>query len=103
MVINLKKTLPCEFIENYPDLLNYNRGTTNNRQREEYRRFLYRAIKTQLTQRQTQMIQMYYFEKYTMQAIATELNLNRGTVSRTIDRALNRLTQLAKVYFEISG
>ena len=49
-------------IEHYPDLMTCFQGGTNRREREEYRRFLYRAIKTQLTHRQTQVMLLYYFE-----------------------------------------
>ena len=67
-------------IEHYPDLMTCFQGQTNRREREEYRRFLYRAIKTQ---------------------IAQELGLNKSTISRTLRRSLNRLTDLARLYFEI--
>ena len=46
-------------IEHYPDLMTCFQGQTNRREREEYRRFLYRAIKTQLTHRQTQVMLLY--------------------------------------------
>ena len=51
-------------IEHYPDLMTCFQGGTNRREREEYRRFLYRAIKTPTaTQlRQTQVMLLYYFE-----------------------------------------
>ena len=76
-------------------------GQTNRREREEYRRFLYRAIKTQLTHRQTQVMLLYYFEGKNITEIAQELGLNKSTVSRTLRRSLNRLSDLARLYFEI--
>lgn len=88
-------------IEHYPDLMTCFQGQTNRREREEYRRFLYRAIKTQLTHRQTQVILLYYFEGKNITEIAQELGLNKSTVSRTLRRSLNRLTDLARLYFEI--
>lgn len=48
----MRNQIPSDKIDHYPDLLSCFRGGSNQRQREEYRRFLYRAIKTQLTQRQ---------------------------------------------------
>lgn len=92
---------PSEFIDKYPDLLSGFQGATNSRQREEYRRFLYRAIRTQLTKRQTQLMQMYYFQHMTMTEIAQELHINKATVSRTLSTAIRRLTELAAVYFDI--
>lgn len=88
-------------IEHYPDLMTCFQGQTNCREREEYRRFLYRAIKTQLTHRQTQVMLLYYFEGKNITEIAQELGLNKSTVSRTLRRSLNRLTDLARLYFEI--
>lgn len=88
-------------IEHYPDLMTCFQGQTNRREREEYRRFLYRAIKTQLTHRQTQVMLLYYFEGKNITEIAQELGLNKSTVSRTLRHSLNRLTDLARLYFEI--
>lgn len=88
-------------IEHYPDLMSCFQGQTNRREREGYRRFLYRAIKTQLTHRQTQVMLLYYFEGKNITEIAQELGLNKSTVSRTLRRSLNRLTDLARLYFEI--
>ena len=88
-------------IEHYPDLMTCFQGQTNRREREEYRKFLYRAIKTQLTHRQTQVMLLYYFEGKNTTEIAQELGLNKSTVSRTLRRSLNRLTDLARLYFEI--
>lgn len=88
-------------IEHYPDLMTCFQGQTNRREREEYRRFLYRAIKTQLTHRQTQVMLLYYFEGKNITEIAQELGLNKSTVSRILRRSLNRLTDLARLYFEI--
>lgn len=90
-------------IEHYPDLMTCFQGQTNRREREEYRRFLYRAIKTQLTHRQTQVMLLYYFEEKNITEIAQELGLNKSTVSRTLRRSLNRLTDLARLYFEIKS
>ena len=88
-------------IEHYPDLMTCFQGQTNRREREEYRRFLYRAIKTQLTHRQTQVMLLYYFEGKNITEIAQELGLNKSTISRTLRRSLNRLTDLGRLYFEI--
>ena len=63
-------------------------------------RFLYRSIKTQLTQRQRQMMELRYFQGLSIPQIAQELRVNKSTVSRTINRALSRLRELADVYFD---
>lgn len=77
------------------------RGNSNTRQREEYQKFLYRAIKQGLTKRQQQVIMLYYFEHKNMVEISQLLSVNKSTVSRTMRRAIERLRQLAKLYFEL--
>lgn len=97
----MNKETPSCYIEHYPDLMTCFQGGTNRREREEYRKFLYRAIKTQLTKRQTQIMLSYYFEGKNMTEIADDLGLNKSTVSRTLKRALNRLADLACLYFDL--
>ncbi len=55
------------------------------------------AIKAGLTERQRQMIWLYYAEQLTMMDIARLLELNISTVSRTIKAAKQRL-RLALMY-----
>ena len=94
-----QRQLQAQLME-FPDLLSRFQGRTNGRQRAEYRRFLYRSIKTQLTQRQRQMMELRYFQGLSIPQIAQELRVNKSTVSRTINRALSRLRELADVYFD---
>ena len=44
-----------------------------------------------LTDRQRQMLELYYDQGLTMGQIALKLNLNRSTVSRTLSRAKDKL------------
>lgn len=97
----MRNQIPSDKIDHYPDLLSCFRGGSNQRQREEYRRFLYRAIKTQLTQRQKQVVTMHFFDGLTLTEIAKQMCVNKSTVSRTLSRALDRLTDLARLYFEL--
>ena len=99
----MRNVTPSDKIECYPDLVSCFRGRTNNRQREEYRQFLYRAIKTQLTQRQKQIVAMHFFQNMTVTEIAQELHVNKSTISRTLNRALDRLTDLARLYFSLKN
>ena len=91
----MRKQIPLDNPDQFPDLLSCFQGRTNGRQRAEYRRFLYRSIKTQLTQRQRQMMELRYFQGLSIPQIAQELHVNKSTVSRTINRALSRLRELA--------
>ena len=52
---------------------------------------LRRAINSELTKRQRQLIGMYYIEQMPMQDIADELGLHISSVSRTIKRGRERL------------
>ncbi|MBR1659595.1 MAG: sigma-70 family RNA polymerase sigma factor [Oscillospiraceae bacterium] len=49
------------------------------------------AIREELTERQRQMVGMYYLEQHTMRDIALTLGLNQSTVSRTLAAARRRL------------
>lgn len=50
-----------------------------------------RAINSELTCRQKQLINMYYIEQMQMQDIADELGLHISSVSRTIKRGREKL------------
>lgn len=50
-----------------------------------------RALESELTGRQKQLIYMYYIEQMRMQDIADELGLHISTVSRTLKRGRERL------------
>lgn len=52
---------------------------------------LRRAINSELTKRQRQLIGMYYIEQMPMHDIADELGLHISSVSRTIKRGRERL------------
>lgn len=64
----------------------------DNRSRlERLTRQLPQALKQELTDRQMQVLTMYYFEGKKMELIAEELQVNVSTVSRTLHRAVQRL------------
>lgn len=66
-------------------------GSDNREQLERLHRNLRRCRSTELTQRQQQMLRMYYEEGKSMTRIAAILQLNKSTVSRTIRRGRQRL------------
>ena len=64
----------------------------NNRSRlERLANQLPQALERELTDRQMQVLTMYYFEGKKMERIAEELQVNVSTVSRTLHRAMQRL------------
>lgn len=97
----MRNTIPSSKMDLFTDYNTMCFSGTNARKREEYKRFLYRAIQTELTARQKQMLVMYYFDSLTMPLIAEELKVNKGTVSRIIQAAIGRLTELSELYFYI--
>ena len=71
----------------------------NSEQLERLKRNLRKAISDELTPRQRQMMEMYYFQKLNIPTIANELGLNRSTVSRTLKRGRNRIHRCLKYSF----
>lgn len=63
----------------------------NSEQLRRLRRNLRRAREQELTDRQQEMVSLYYDQGMTMPQIAERLGVNRSTVSRTLRRARDRL------------
>ena len=63
----------------------------NSLQLERMKRNLRIAREKELTPRQRCMLDLYYDQQMTVSEIAAELNVNVSTVSRTLQRARNRL------------
>ena len=49
------------------------------------------AVTEELTPRQKQLVEMYYYDGKNITAIAQELAVNKSTVTRTLQRARDRL------------
>ena len=75
------------------DLASWERESApdNNEQMERLRRNLRLARQQALTERQRQVLELYYDRGLTMGQIAFKLHLNRSTISRTLQRAKDRL------------
>lgn len=71
----------------------------NSEQRERLLRNLRKVMRDELTPRQRQMVEMYYFQKKNIPKIAAELGVNRSTVSRTLSRGKNRIRRYLKYSF----
>ena len=87
----MRKQIPLDNPDQFPDLISCFQGRTNGRQRAEYRRFLYRSIKTQLTQRQRQMMELRYFQGLTQVKTADVLHMSQVQVSRREKEILLRM------------
>lgn len=75
------------------DLAHWGRESApdNDEQMERLHRNLRLARQQVLTDRQREMLDLYYEQGMTMGQIALKLRVNRSTVSRTIQRAKERL------------
>ena len=66
-------------------------GESNSRRIELMKKTLSRAIETELTDRQKQMIDEYYFAGKTMTEIGKKYGISKSTVSRHLSRSRERL------------
>lgn len=66
-------------------------GEDNSEQLERLRRNLRRVRSAELTARQAQMLHLYYDLGYSMPRIASELGIDKSSVSRTIARGRERI------------
>ena len=57
---------------------------------------LRRAVRQELSPRQRETVEAYYFENKTMEQIARELGVNRSTVSRTLKRGVGNLERFLR-------
>lgn len=66
-------------------------ASDNTEQLDRLRRNLRQAREHELTPRQREMLSLYFDQGMTIPQIAGELGVNRSTVSRTLQRAKDRL------------
>ncbi len=66
-------------------------ASTSHMQRRLLKTALLYTINNGLTERQKQMLMMYYFEDYDQNEIAAILGVNKSTVSRTLKSARTRI------------
>lgn len=66
-------------------------GPDNCRQLQHLTRRLHQARQQELTQRQGQILSLYYDRGLSMRQIAQRLQINSSTVCRTLQRARRRL------------
>lgn len=63
------------------------------------KRILLKIIETELTERQKQIINLYYFKNMNMVSIADMLGISPASVSVTLKRARNTIIKYMKYYF----
>ena len=76
-------------------------GDTESDNSEKHRlmlKILRKVIAEELTERQRQMITLYYFDRANIPQIAEMLGVNRSTVSRTISRGRRNIMEKMKYF-----
>jgi len=63
------------------------------------KKILMKIIKEELTERQRQIIMLYYFKNMNIVSIADMLNISPASVSITMKRARNTIIRYMKYYF----
>ena len=76
-------------------------GDTESDNSEKHRlmlKILRKVISEELTERQREMITLYYFDRANIPQIAEKLGVNRSTVSRTISRGRRNIMEKMKYF-----
>lgn len=98
IIIDNFNTRSSEFIGDLSAYIRENAGD-NNETIARVRRNLAIAINEELTDRQREFVNMYYFEGKTVCEIADELGVNSSTVSRVLSYARKNLKKVLKYSF----
>lgn len=80
-------------------------GKTQDNRRQLYiiRCALADIIENELTDRQKEMVHLYYYEGKNSREISEQLYVNKSTVSRTLYRARERIRKNLRFYFDYKG
>ncbi|MGN0677269.1 MAG: sigma-70 family RNA polymerase sigma factor [Ruminococcus sp.] len=73
--------------------------TDENNRFATVKRILLKVIENELTERQKQIINLYYFKNMNMVSIADMLGISPASVSVTLKRARNTIIKYMKYYF----
>ncbi len=79
------------YAPDFENLFEPSESSDNNLQLEHLKKALEKIIHTRLTTRQQEILIMYYFEKKKTPEIARLLGINKSTVSRTLNRAVENI------------
>ncbi|NSW92831.1 MAG: sigma-70 family RNA polymerase sigma factor [Firmicutes bacterium] len=76
---------------------------TNSNQIQEMKQAIREVIQTELTDRQRELVQMYFMDGMSMREIAKQKGITKQSVSTTIQRAVKRIKKSKKIkkFFDI--
>ena len=72
--------------------------TDNARQLAALKRILEQVVAHRLTDRQREILILYYYKRHKIPEIAETLGVNKSTVSRTLTRAVDNLKRYLEFY-----
>lgn len=81
------------------EIYNFQSAETNNNTLKIIKKAVCEIIKNDLTERQKQIVVLYYYNNMKMIEISALLNVNVSTVSRTLARARKNIYDRTKYYF----
>ena len=87
------------FTESLGSLALYH-NTNDNEHTERIKRVISLVIRNELTEKQRQVLLMYYFDNKNIIEISKELGINKSSVSRLISRAKMRIEKALKYNFK---
>lgn len=96
----MRKQIPLDNPDQFPDLLSCFQGRTNGPPARGVPPLFVPLDQDTADPAAAAMMELRYFQGLSIPQIAQELHVNKSTVSRTINRALSRLRELADVYFD---
>ncbi|MDE5753659.1 MAG: sigma-70 family RNA polymerase sigma factor [Oscillospiraceae bacterium] len=97
-----QKRIPAYLLESDQEILRDLTGAsaTNRKQIETAKKALAEVITQDLTPRQREMINFYYYQNLNHRQIAEQLGIDSSTVCRTLQRARNRIYKALHIYFD---
>lgn len=79
-------------------LLTASKGKSNDEQLSRLKDAVAKVIKNELTKRQCEILDLYFFQNKSVEEIAALLNVNKSTISRTKNRAIDKIKRFLQYY-----
>lgn len=79
-------------------LLTASNGKSNDQQLFRLKEAVAKVIQNELTKRQCEILDLYFFQNKSVEEIAALLNVNKSTISRTKNRAIDKIKRFLQYY-----
>ncbi len=94
----MSRNINFDSLDSILSMREFKSRNTNSYARNKMKKIMISALKTEVTERQRQMLTEYFYNGKNVNQIAEIYGINKSTVSRTISRALNNLRKIAYYY-----